>query len=162
MNLLIELVKKSLIFKRLKNFESSTSECIYSEITICKRKWSCFRIYRPSCNENLEVFFEELKISLIKVNESYKHFIIMGNFSIHITNRGVEFHKLDEFCDLFNLTNLITSPTCFMKMQKSTIDLILTNKECCFQKTKITKTGLSHFYRLISTFLRPQFCRLKP
>ena len=52
----------------------------------------------------------------------------MGDFNIDVTDRGVEFHKLDEFCDLFNLTNLITSPTCFTKTQKSTIDLILTNK----------------------------------
>ena len=86
----------------------------------------------------------------------------MGDVNTDITNRGVEFDKLDEFCDLFNLTNLITSPTCFTKTHKSTIDLILTNKESCFQKTKVTETGLSDFHRLISTFLRSQFCRLKP
>ena len=63
---------------------------------------------------------------------------------------------------MFNLTNLITSPTCFNKTHKSTIDLILTNKESCFQKTKVTETGLSDFHKLISTFLRSQFCRLKP
>ena len=57
---------------------------------------------------------------------------------------------------------MITSPTCFTKTHKSTIDLILTNKESCFQKTKVTQTGLSGFHRLISTFLRSQFCRLKP
>ena len=35
---LIEFVKKGLICKRLKNFETSASECICSEITICRRK----------------------------------------------------------------------------------------------------------------------------
>ena len=86
----------------------------------------------------------------------------MEDFNIDITNKGVEMDKLDEFCDLFNLINLITSPTCFTKTHKSTIDLILTNKESCFQKTKVTETGLSDFHKLISTFLRSQFCRLKP
>ena len=86
----------------------------------------------------------------------------MGDFNIDVTNRGVEFDKLDEFWDLFNLTNLTTSATCFTKTHKSTIDLILTNKESCFQKTKVTDTGLSDFHRLISRFLRSQFCRLKP
>ena len=57
----------------------------------------------------------------------------MGDFNIDATNRGVEFEKLDEFCDLFNL---ITAPTCFTKTHKSTIDLILTNKKSCFQKNK--------------------------
>ena len=138
---LIEFVKEGLICKRLKNFESNTSQCICSEITISKRKWLCFSIYRPPFNENLDIFFEELTNSLSKASESYEHFIIMGDFNIDVTNRGVEFDKLDEFCDLFNLTNLITSPTCFTKTHKSTIDLILTNKESCSQKAKVTETG---------------------
>ena len=86
----------------------------------------------------------------------------MGDFNIDVTDRGVEFHKLDKFCDLFNLTNLITSPTCFTKTQRSTTDLILKNKGSCFQKTKVTEIVLSDFHKLISTFLRSQFCRLKP
>ena len=86
----------------------------------------------------------------------------MGDFSIDATNTEVKFDKLDEFCDLFKLTNLITSPTCFTKTHKSTIDLILKIKESCFQKTKVTETGLSDFHRPISTFLRSQFCQLKP
>ena len=133
---LIQFAKKGPIFKRLKNVKTSTSECVSSEITICKRKWLCFSIYRPPSNENFEVL----------------------NFKIDVTNRGVEFDKLDEFCDLFKLTNLVNSPTCFTKMDKSTIDLILINKERCFQKTKVTETGLSDFHRLINTFLRSQFC----
>ena len=86
----------------------------------------------------------------------------MGDFNIDVANRGVEFDKLDGFCNLFNLKNFISSPRCFTKTHKSTIDLILTNKESCFQKTKVTETGLSDFHKLISTFLRSQFCRLKP
>ena len=44
---LIEYVKKGLICKRLKNFEPRKSECICSEITVSKKKWLCFSIYRP-------------------------------------------------------------------------------------------------------------------
>ena len=75
---LIEFVKKGLICKRLKNFETSASECICSEITVSKRKWSCFSISSPPSNENLDIFFEELANSLSKASESYEHFIIMG------------------------------------------------------------------------------------
>ena len=53
---LIEFVKKGLICKRLKIFKTNASECICSEITISKRKWLCFSIYRPPPNENLEIF----------------------------------------------------------------------------------------------------------
>ena len=73
----------------------------------------------------------------------------MGDFNIDFTNKGTEFDTLDEFCDLFNLTNLATSPRFFTKAHKSTIDLILTNKGNCFQKKKVTETGLSDFHKLI-------------
>ena len=49
-----------------------------------------------------EYLYEELTNSLGKASESYEDFIIMGDFNIDVTNRGVEFDKLDEFCDLFN------------------------------------------------------------
>ena len=117
---------------------------------------------RPPSHDNLELFFDKLTSSLSKASESYENFIVMGDFNIDVTKKGTEFDKLDEFCDLFNLTNLVTSPTCFTKTHKSTIDLILTNKGNCFQKTKVTETGLSDFHKLISTFLRSHFSRLKP
>ena len=41
--------------------------------------------------------------------------IVRGDFNIDVTKKGIEFDKLDEFCDLFNLTDLVTSPTCFTK-----------------------------------------------
>ena len=67
--------------------------------------------------------------------------IVMGDFNTDVANKGIEFDKLDEFCDLFNLTNLVISPTYFTKIHKSTIDFILTKKENCSRKTKVTETG---------------------
>ena len=108
---LIEFVKKGLICKKIKIFEPRKSECICSEITVSKKKWLCFSIYRPPSHDNLELFFDELTGSLSKASESYENFIVMGAFNIDFTNKGTEFDKLDKFCDLFNLTNLVTSPT---------------------------------------------------
>ena len=72
----------------------------------------------------LKLFFDELSSSLSKARESYKNFIVMKDFNIGVTNEGTEFHKLDEFCDLFNWTNLVISPMYFTETHKSTIDLI--------------------------------------
>ena len=83
----------------------------------------------------------------------------MGDFSIDVTNKGIEFDRLEEFCDLFNLTDLVTS-SCCTKILKSTINLILTSKENCFQKTKVTETGWSNFHKLISTLLQSYFSQL--
>ena len=50
----------------------------------------------------------------------------MGNCSTDIKSSNSEKDKLEHFCDLFHLTNLVHSQTCFMKNRKSIIDLILT------------------------------------
>ena len=70
--------------------------------------------------------------------------------------------KFDDFCDLFNLTNLIRNKTCFTRNHKSAIDLILTNKPKSFRNTFITEAGLNDFHKLISTFFKTQITLLKP
>ena len=121
----------------------------------------CFSIYRPLSYDNLELFFDERTSLISKASESYENFIVIGDFNIKATNKRIEFDKLNEFCDLFNLTQLVTSPTCFTKTHNLKIDLILTNKANFFQKIKNTETGLNNFHKLISTFLRSRFTRLK-
>ena len=46
--------------------------------------------------------------------------------------------------------------------RKSLIDLILTNKPLSFQRTQVTKTGLSDYHKLITTFFKCKSQRLKP
>ena len=70
--------------------------------------------------------------------------------------------KLEEFCDTFNLTNLLKSETCLMNNHKLTIDLILTNKPQSFQITNVTETGVSDCHKLITTFMKSYISRLKP
>ena len=55
----------------------------------------------------------------------------------------MEADKLDEFCNLFDLTNLIKIETCCTKSYKSTTDLFLTNRPMPFQKTMDTDTWIS-------------------
>ena len=159
---LIEFVRKGFICKRIKELETINSECICSELTIRNKKWICFSIYRPPYQSNLKCFFEELTSSLSKASNKYENFIVMGDFNIDICNSGIGHDMLEEFCNLFNLTNLIKSETCFTKNHKSTIDLIITNRPSSFQKSYVTETGLSDFHKLISTFSKSHFSRLKP
>ena len=69
----------------------------------------------------------------------------MGDFNIDVTKKGTEFDKLDEFCGLFNLTNLVTLPILFTKTHKSTFDLILTSKGNCFEKNKSYGNWINRF-----------------
>ena len=121
---LIVFVRRGIICKRISDFELSFSECICSELTISKSRWLCFSIYRPPDCGNLSMFFEELSESLSnKAIVKYQNIIVMGDFNIDLKIKGFGFNKLDQFCNLFNLTNLIKTETCFPKSHKSLIDL---------------------------------------
>ena len=87
----------------------------------------------------------------------------MGDFSIDLNKTNcIGFGKLEEFCDNFNMTNIVKSNTCFTKNYKSTIDLLLTNKPMPFQVTNNTETGFSDCYKLISSFMKSYIFRLIP
>ena len=85
----------------------------------------------------------------------------MGDFNIDVKLKGNRYRKLEEFCDMFNLTNLVDTETCVINSDKSTIHLILTNKPSSFQKTMTTETGLGDFDKLVSTFFKSHYSRLK-
>ena len=48
-----------------------------------------------------------------------------------------------------------------MKNSKSIIDLILTNKPLHFQKVHVVETGLSDYYKMISTFFKECSSKLR-
>ena len=50
----------------------------------------------------------------------------MDDFSVNMKNKSLEYDKLDEFCNLFNLKNLIKPETCSTKTHTSLIDLFVT------------------------------------
>ena len=64
-------------------------------------------IYRPPNVNNINTFFKEVSVFLGKASFTYKHFIIMGDFNVNINTAGIEADKLNEFCSLFDVTNLI-------------------------------------------------------
>ena len=70
----------------------------------------------------MNTFFDEITACLSKVAVKYDIIIIMGDFNIDIKNKGLGYGKLDSFCDLSNLRNLIHSETCLMKNHKPTIN----------------------------------------
>ena len=78
----------------------------------------------------------------------------MGDFNVDLNKTDcIGFGKLEEFCDNFNLTNIVKKNTCFTKTNTSTIDLLLTNKPMSFQVTKTIEAGLSDCHKLISSFI---------
>ena len=84
----------------------------------------------------------------------------MGDFNIDVNLPSHEHEKLGEFCNLFNLSNLIKLDTYFTKTHSSKMELILTNNSKSFQKSGTT--SLRDFHKLISTFFKSHKNRLSP
>ena len=85
----------------------------------------------------------------------------MGDFNRDIKSSNSDKDKLGNFCDIFNLTNLVHLETCFMKNTKSIIDFFKKNKPLHFQKTHVVKAGLSNYHKMISTFFKACSSKLK-
>ena len=42
----------------------------------------------------------------------------MGDFNINVKLKGNGYQKLEEFCDMFNFTNLVDTETCVTNFHK--------------------------------------------
>ena len=74
----------------------------------------------------------------------YENLIAMGDFNIDNKSSNSDKDKLEIFCDLFNLKNLVHS--------KSSLH---------FQKTHVVETGLSEYHKMISTFFKACSSKLR-
>ena len=74
---IIEYGRRGVICKRLKNFETTISQSICSELVISKKKWFCMFIYRPPNYNNLSTFLDETTLSLNKAALKFENFIVM-------------------------------------------------------------------------------------
>ena len=60
---------------------------------------------------------------------NYENLILLGDFNAIDTDLS-----LTDFCELYNLKNLITEPTCYKNPNNpSLVDIILTNRRSNFQ-----------------------------
>ena len=70
---------------------------------------------------------------------------------------------LSNFCEIFNLKNLIKDKTCFKNPNKpSCIDLIITNRPNSFQNSMVIETGLSDFHKMCTTVMKMYHSKQKP
>ena len=92
---LIEFVMQGFICKRLKKFEPNCSECICSVLTISKKKWICFRIYRSPSTGNIKTIFAEMNELIGKALCKYENLLVMTDFNIDIKSSNSDKDKLE-------------------------------------------------------------------
>ena len=80
-------IREGLIAKRLYLYGDNTSETIYLEVTISKKKWCIIFAYRPPYNSNKDGFFKDLNKSLSNIARKYENVLLVGDLNIDILDK---------------------------------------------------------------------------
>ena len=131
-------------------------EGIFIELNIKNKKWLLFSGYNPK-KELITNYLNEVVFHIDKLLGNFDNLILIGDF-----NSEMEEEKMKDFCETYNLQNLIKEPTCFKSAENPTsIDVILTNKSNSFINTSTLETGLSDHHKMVTTVLKTHFNKIK-
>ena len=89
---------------------------------------------------------------------NYDNILLLGDFNSEFSEPC-----LNDFCDIYNLKNLVKEPTCYKNPDNpSCIDLFLTNRPRTFQCTTTIETGISDFHKLVVKVLKTFYKKQRP
>ncbi len=88
--------------------------------------------------------FEELMSQLIDdIIMNYNKYVIMGDVNFDMLSSNSDENSVSNISNLFDLTNVITLPTCFKTPRGTLLDVILTPYIKCLQTHGAIDTSLS-------------------
>ena len=132
-------------------------EGIFFEIIIGKSKWLIFGGYNPH-KDKAKDFLKHVSKEVDGLLSKYENLLFLGDFNVEM-----EENVLMDFCDLYNLKNLINEPTCFKNPHNpSSIDVMLTNRHRNFENSITVETGLSDHHKLTLSVLKRYFKKREP
>ena len=73
-------------------------------------------------------FLSHVGKQLDKFLPTYENMLILGDFNSTIYEK-----EMKDFCEMYNLTNLIKEPTCYKNADNPSIDVMITNKKVVFK-----------------------------
>ena len=130
---------------------------IFLELNLRKSKWLLFGGYNPH-KDSISNFVNTLEPILDTYLPSYDNFLIFGDFNSEKTEKIMK-----EFCDTYNLKNLIKDPTCYKSLSNpSSIDMMLTSRPRRFFNSTTIESGLSEFHKLRVSVLKLFFQKQTP
>ena len=143
--------------KELKSQLPEDIEGIFIEINIRKTKWVLMGGYNPQ-KENTSYFLGHVSKGRDNYLANYDNILLLGDFNSTMSEKPMK-----EFCELYDLQNLIKDPTCYKNASNpSSIDVILTNRKNSFQNSMTIETGLSDYHKMIITVLKVHFKKKEP
>ena len=108
-------IRSDILSARREELESLSIEMTCIEITLSWRKWAIISLHRPQ-RTSTNIFLSELTDSLdVRINR-YDNMLILGDLNIDLMDPNDQgFNNLIDFCEIFDLTNLINFDTCVTK-----------------------------------------------
>ncbi len=132
-------------------------EGLFFEIIIRKSKWLIFGGYNPH-KEKAPVFLKHVSKEVDVLLPKYENLLFLGDFNVTMEEK-----PLEDFCELYNLKNLINEPTCFKNPRNpSSIDVMLTNRPGNFESSITVETGLSDHHKMTVSVLKRYFKKRDP
>ena len=132
-------------------------EGIFIKLVIRNTKWLIMGGYNPN-KKNIKDFLNHVSKQLDKFLPKYENLLLLGDFNSEMTEEDMK-----NFCESYNLTNLITDPTCFKSVENpSCIDVMLTNRSLCFENSMTVETGLSDCHKMTVTVMKKYYKKLEP
>ena len=139
------------------SIEDLPIECFFVELKLHKKNWLLCCSYNPN-KSLIDKHLDAIKTSLDLHISKYENILLLGDFNAEITESSMK-----EFCEIYNLKNLIKTPTCYKNLNHpSCIDLCLTNCPSSFCSSCVVETGLSDFHKMTLIVTKTHFERLKP
>ena len=97
----------------------SDIECKFLELRIRQSKWLVVAGYNPH-KEKISYFLRNVGKELDKYLTNYENLLMLGDWNSSVTEKA-----MTEFCEMYNLENLIREPTCYKSAENpSSIDII--------------------------------------
>ena len=132
-------------------------ESLFVEINLRKKKYLLVGGYTPH-KDTAPYFLSHISKALGTLLGQYENILLLGDF-----NSTKEEQCMKDFCETYNLENLMTEPTCFKNPDSpSSIDLILINSANSFQNSMTIETGLSDHQKMTTSVLKINFKKKEP
>ncbi|KAK2179388.1 hypothetical protein NP493_493g01000 [Ridgeia piscesae] len=99
-------------------------------------------------------FIDDFTRCIDKVHVHFDNIIVIGDLNYDLVKPDKS-QPLHTVCDIFDFTNLIKTPTCFMKdAPPSMLDVILTNRPSLLFNITNSTCGISDWHNMISCVIK--------
>ena len=126
--------------------ENYHMESLIFELKIKKEIWYIVVAYKNP-NVPKHIFIDKLKCIYEDLIHKAHEIITIGDFNIDMLAKDNELQH--EICDVYDLENIISEPTCFKSVDGTLVDVILVKNKKRFKKPFNIFCGFSDWHHMI-------------